>query len=133
MCTASLSFLSGKEKEEVMVSANRPYIKQLIQDAKTKCKKCGELDKSKLTFHHRDGTKKYFDIADGPRRSIGAVKRELKKCDVYCRDCHDEIHGMRPKGSSLKLRKRTRLSGAQRRKRKRDKNGTRKDGMASTD
>jgi len=105
-------------------SNKRLIIKKLIQDAKVVCcvKDCGCTDKELLTFHHRDGEKKFFDIADGPRHSIGAVKREIKKCDVMCRPCHDSLHGMvsRQPGD-IKIRTRKRVSGAQRRKRRKER------------
>ncbi len=66
----------------------RQKIKQLVKDKKLDpCIDCGLVDSSQMTFDHL-GDKK-FDIADAPRKSLGAVLRELDKCHVVCRTCHD--------------------------------------------
>jgi hypothetical protein len=94
----------------------RQAVKDYILKSKTFCLDCKTEDKSVLTFHHRDGEEKLFDIADGPRKRLGAVKREIAKCDVYCRLCHDKLHGIISNSSTR--RPSHRISGAQRRKRK---------------
>ena len=52
------------------------------------CKKCGETDR--LELHHRDPNKKVAHSIwswSGVRR-----KKEIEKCDVLCRRCHQKLH-----------------------------------------
>jgi hypothetical protein len=108
------------KKGNNMPNKSRQKTKDYIQSCKTVCatEGCGETDKTKLTFHHRPGETKLFDIGDGPRMSIGAVRREIAKCDVYCRDCHDKIDGITPNATGRK-RPRKRISGSVKRRRRR--------------
>jgi len=62
-----------------------------------KCSKCG-YNKciASLDFHHRDPSTKLFGIADGIARKSPSnhetLYAELDKCDLLCRNCHQEIH-----------------------------------------
>lgn len=58
-----------------------------------KCKECGEKRSWVLDFHHRDPKTKDGTISQLLRKSnIGAVKEEIKKCDVLCANCHRDLH-----------------------------------------
>jgi hypothetical protein len=67
--------------------------RQWIRDYKRRqrCKLCGGKDG--LTFHHRDQRRKRFNIGDGRLRTWSALYREVLKCDVVCRTCHNVLHG----------------------------------------
>lgn len=59
------------------------------------CKSCGySKSKSALCFHHRDPATKSFNISGTQltrvRRSV--LETEADKCDVYCLNCHAELH-----------------------------------------
>ena len=56
------------------------------------CSKCGGL--CQLDFHHRDPTTKTMKVSRIAGRSLSwaAVQREIDKCDVLCKACHNEIH-----------------------------------------
>lgn len=61
----------------------------------TGCKYCGEDDPCKLDFDHRDPASK--DIKVSTLNSAWAkIKKELKKCDVVCCNCHQARHRTRP-------------------------------------
>ena len=57
------------------------------------CKRCGITDKRVLDFHHKDENDKLFTIG-GFRRSVGIerIKKEIKKCEIYCANCHRIRH-----------------------------------------
>lgn len=70
------------------MNKRRESIKLLIKERKLAgCIDCGLSDPCQMTFDHLGD--KCFDIADAPRKSLGAVLRELDKCQVVCRTCHD--------------------------------------------
>lgn len=59
----------------------------------TVCKICGCTDTDCLTWHHRDGTEKEFNVGqDYTGRSKAATLREIAKCDVLCANCHSKLH-----------------------------------------
>lgn len=58
-----------------------------------KCKICGYnkcLDA--MEFHHRDPTKKSFNLSNKLYYKLENLKKELDKCDLLCCRCHSEIH-----------------------------------------
>jgi hypothetical protein len=57
------------------------------------CIKCGyNRTMAALTFHHRDPSKKEFQISGGNCKAWGRVQAELDKCDILCSTCHTELH-----------------------------------------
>ena len=65
-----------------------------ISFAGGKCIKCGYNKYPEvLEFHHKDPLKKNFNISmKGHCRSWERVSEEIKKCDLFCANCHREIH-----------------------------------------
>lgn len=57
------------------------------------CSRCG-YDKciKALTFHHKDPSKKDFQISGNHSRKWKVIKKELDKCILVCSNCHIEIH-----------------------------------------
>ena len=51
------------------------------------CVDCGEDDIVVLDFDHVRG-KKLFTMGGGISRSMANIKREIRKCEVRCRNCH---------------------------------------------
>ncbi len=77
------------------VAAWRRRLKRrLIEAAGGKCVKCGyDRCAAALQFHHRDPSKKEFSISrSGNTRSIARALEEIKKCDLFCANCHAEVH-----------------------------------------
>ena len=68
-------------------------VQNLIDIAKQgkRCK-CGAT--TNLTFHHRNPDKKSFCISVKYTMSLKNMQAEIDKCDLLCRDCHDEVHEM---------------------------------------
>lgn len=61
---------------------------------KIKCEKCGETHPATLQFHHIDPTKKEGNIGALTRNgwSINKIKEEIRKCKVFCANCHLKFH-----------------------------------------
>ena len=59
-----------------------------------KCNICGYSKcRNALEFHHRDPSKKDFEIGkDFRKKSLKDIKNEIDKCDLVCANCHREIH-----------------------------------------
>ena len=59
-----------------------------------KCVKCGyNKCYACLDFHHRDPATKEFEIsASGLLLKWDRLVNEANKCDVYCKNCHNELH-----------------------------------------
>lgn len=59
------------------------------------CKACGYAKStSALSFHHRDPLLKHFNISGIRLTTISRqlLEMESDKCDVYCLNCHAELH-----------------------------------------
>lgn len=57
-----------------------------------KCCKCGEKDIFVLEFHHKDPSKKEFEINARCHAPWGKIEKEIKKCELLCRNCHVRLH-----------------------------------------
>jgi len=59
---------------------------------------CGEKDITKLTFHHLNPDEKEAKIGVILRTGQkNRILKEIKKCVVLCRVCHDIVHDCFPK------------------------------------
>ncbi len=78
-------------------------------NGRNECIKCGySKNISCLDFHHIDRHDKEFNISliSDPRRLNNSLKRflkEIKKCHVYCCNCHQKEHIKIDKFANLKL------------------------------
>lgn len=59
------------------------------------CVVCGEDEPCALQFHHRNPKSKLFEVSRAGTRSLEEVKKEIKKCDVLCANCHAKVHAKR--------------------------------------
>ena len=60
-----------------------------------KCCKCGyDKNLAALTFHHLDPSVKEFglDIRKFSNSSMERLEEEVSKCQLYCHNCHTELH-----------------------------------------
>lgn len=72
------------EAQKLRVNNIRSFLNTYL-DGKC-CNQCGDSRKVVLEFHHlRD---KEFNIADGIRKSINKIKKEIEKCEILCANCH---------------------------------------------
>lgn len=68
--------------------------RELVESRGGKCIKCGyKKSLSALCFHHRNPEEKEFNISGkNLLRSRKKVEAEFFKTDVYCLNCHAELH-----------------------------------------
>ncbi len=58
-----------------------------------KCQRCGyKKCVAALEFHHRKSHTKQETIGGGFLWAWKRLKRELDKCDLFCANCHREVH-----------------------------------------
>lgn len=78
------------DKKLVKRARKRERLRAFILKHRNKaCADCGHFKDGEMTFDHlRD---KSFDIAGAAsaRRSFARIYKEIIKCEVVCRDCHD--------------------------------------------
>ena len=71
-------------------------IREWVQNYKQglKCEKCQEDRWYVLDFHHKDPETKELCISEcvGNKWSIKRIQKEIAKCAVLCRNCHQELH-----------------------------------------
>jgi transposase len=80
-------------RSEAVAHRRRKLKEILVQEAGGRCAICG-YDRwvGALQFHHRDGKKKDFGLADrGLTRSLEVVREEAAKCILLCANCHSEV------------------------------------------
>lgn len=66
---------------------------QCIEYKGGKCQVCGyNKSLAAMDFHHRNETKKEFNIGNRWYKKIEVIKDELDKCDLLCANCHREEH-----------------------------------------
>lgn len=81
---------SKQDQEKNRLMENRKYVQEYKSDKS--CADCGLPHGRKLTFDHLDAGDKNFNIGDPKilrRCSLMVLKREIRKCELVCRPCHD--------------------------------------------
>jgi len=69
-----------------------------------KCEKCGEDRFFRLSFHHTSDDKEYnINELKGYRWEI--IEKEIKKCNLLCRNCHSELHHLNTDDTDYKKNK----------------------------
>lgn len=73
-------------------SARREWLRGL-KEGKS-CMYCGESFWACLDFHHRDESRKLFNIGHPSAKFLAKKKivEEIAKCDLICHNCHRKIH-----------------------------------------
>ncbi len=84
-------------KARVIVSRRRHLAnhKKIMTELRANgCVVCGEKCEACLDFHHKDPSKKEFNIshANAYRIHEEDVRREVSKCVVLCSNCHRKFH-----------------------------------------
>ena len=96
-------YAKNKEKLKIQVYSRRKKLRECINIMKlgNRCKQCNVVCThdyiKEFEFHHRTPRFKKFNISDGASRgySLKKILREVKKCDLLCKDCHDDINPQR--------------------------------------
>lgn len=57
-----------------------------------KCEKCSDDNIFHLTFHHINKDDKFMDIGKMRNHRWSLIIKELDKCKLLCRNCHQELH-----------------------------------------
>lgn len=57
-----------------------------------KCQICNNDNILQLCLHHRDSETKEEEFFTLKNKRWSDIKREIKKCDLLCRNCHAELH-----------------------------------------
>lgn len=70
--------------------SNRDWIDNYKKELS--CEICGDSRHYVLVFHHRDKATKEFSIGNSIHYSLSRIKKELKKCQTLCANCHHELH-----------------------------------------
>jgi hypothetical protein len=74
----------------------RKGMREWIAECKQKsgCRNCGVSNPVVLQYHHRNPRTKEFSIGNVAKRwySLRIIKKEMKKCDVLCANCHLILH-----------------------------------------
>lgn len=60
-----------------------------------KCKICGNSNIFHLVFHHIDSSEKEKNINLLKNYKWSVILTELNKCELYCANCHKELHFMK--------------------------------------
>ena len=81
-----------REKNRRFAESRRKWITAYKKTLE--CVRCGENHPATLTFHHKNSSKKSFEIANAIRFGV-SLKRlitEIEKCEVLCANCHAKEH-----------------------------------------
>ena len=86
-CKACLSAGVVRKQRELKIQA--------IQYKGGKCLDCGTMPHpAAMSFHHRDPSNKDFNISHARTKTLDAVRDELDKCDLLCKNCHAIRHAL---------------------------------------
>ena len=81
--------LKHKEETKKYRKEDKQRKKLFIRATKSKgCVICGEKDYRCLDFHHRKREEKECNVSQIRTRGIGAIVKEIEKCDILCANCH---------------------------------------------
>jgi hypothetical protein len=81
-----------KEKNRRFAESRRKWLVEYKK--KLSCIRCGETHPATLTFHHKNGSDKSFEIGNAIVLGV-SLKRlmaEIEKCEVLCANCHAKEH-----------------------------------------
>lgn len=91
-------YRKNKDKEKIYALKRLKEHQELVDKIKLEkgCKVCGYKEHpSALEFHHRNPSKKEFNVGQHILRSKEKVLNEIEKCDVYCANHHNILHSGR--------------------------------------
>jgi hypothetical protein len=88
------NYYKNKEKWNETSRKNKQKQRDKINEIKNNlsCLKCGETRNHLLDFHHKDPSKKDFQISQGERYGWKKIEKEIKKCIPLCSNCHRDFH-----------------------------------------
>ena len=78
-----------RERKELARQVARDFIYNYLLTHR--CEECGESDVRVLEFHHVGGKDMAVGAMVSGGYSIDRIKDEIRKCKVYCANCHRKI------------------------------------------
>ncbi len=77
--------------KQILIHHNHQWLNEYKK--KRGCGNCGIINPIVLDFHHKNEKNKLFTVSSF-RRAIGfsRIKKEIKKCEVICANCHRILH-----------------------------------------
>jgi len=80
------------EKNKRILKSRREWLIELKKSLK--CTRCDGSHPATLTFHHKTGVVKSFEIGSTSRFkvSLKRLQEEIEKCEVLCANCHAKEH-----------------------------------------
>lgn len=78
--------LRKKKNQSSVISKSKEYIWEYLNN--NPCVECGESDPIVLEFDHIDSKLKFNNVSELMKYSVEVVKKEIKKCQVLCANCH---------------------------------------------
>ena len=57
-----------------------------------KCEVCGFDDWRALQYHHKKKEEKLMNLGNATGFALDKIKREIKKCQCLCANCHQILH-----------------------------------------
>jgi len=93
-----------KEKEYAHIWAMKLMA---IKTLGGKCNICGNKNPIVLELHHINPENKEKCFSDMVRKNSNykSIKKEIQKCKLYCRNCHQELHNIKQIPKNLKNKK----------------------------
>jgi hypothetical protein len=89
-------YLAHKRHYYLKNLRRRHLLKEWLDEQKRNlyCRQCKESEVCCLVFHHKDSSKKEYNISKMINRlmSVKKIKEEMEKCEVLCFNCHAKIH-----------------------------------------
>lgn len=99
VCTkehAKIQYQNNKEYRKLKTKQRRADTLAWIREFKKDlvCEKCSEDHPAVLDFHHKDQSKKDFSISYACKMGYSRerILEEIKKCNVWCSNCHRKHH-----------------------------------------
>jgi len=107
MLNTSLWYKNRKQHSQQEKTYCRIWIKKIwsVGHKGGQCSICGNTDIFSMEFHHVSKNKEatISDIIQKRRTyNIEDLKKELKKCQLLCRNCHQELHHPNPQNIKYK-------------------------------
>ncbi len=95
---SKIYYKENKEEHKSVTSRNRSIlinnnvrIVRLIKE-NCQCANCGEKEVVCLDFHHTKDKRKEIGVGLHSGWSLNSIITEMKKCVVFCANCHRKYH-----------------------------------------
>lgn len=95
--------IAVRQRAESQKNSNIEYVEFLKQKG---CCKCGDKRTYVLDFHHKNPNEKIDTICQMTKSaSIDNLDKEIKKCVLFCANCHREYHYLERQNDNFTIEK----------------------------